>query len=76
MSFPARDLVTSLRSNLCPACGGKKKPRNTLCGGCYFILAPSQRAALYHRVGEGYEEAFADAMKHLKIEQPQFARPS
>jgi hypothetical protein len=60
-----RDLVKSLQSVVCPACGGKKKRGHTFCGRDYFRLTHDMREALYNRLGHGYAEAVADAMEHL-----------
>lgn len=63
--FTPTRLVASLRSIVCPACGGKKKVAQTLCGKDYYALPLPMRTALYKRVGEGYEKAIYDALKHL-----------
>lgn len=47
-------------------CGAHKKPRQTFCIRCYRSLNASQKAALYRRVGEGYEEAHASALTTLR----------
>lgn len=60
-----RALVTSLRSDLCPACGGTKKPAQTLCRLCYIALPRRKRLALYDRLGEGYQEAVTAALDEL-----------
>lgn len=60
------ELIKSLMSEVCPACDKAKQKRKTFCNKCYFKLPKDQRTALYNRVGDGYEEAFADALKTLK----------
>ena len=50
-------------------CGRAKKARQTFCSRCFFNLAPPLRAALYRRVGEGYEEAYAAAVAALDGKQ-------
>ncbi|MBX3396535.1 MAG: hypothetical protein KF841_14330 [Phycisphaerae bacterium] len=65
-----RRLVRSLRSDVCPSCAGKKKGMQTFCGKCYFKLPHAMRKALYDRVGEGYEEAFAAACDKLGVGNP------
>lgn len=73
MSQPdTRDLVRSLRGRLCPACGSVKRARQTLCPSCWSKLPPSFREPLYDRVGAGYEEAFAAAMRNLGVDEPLF----
>lgn len=47
-------------------CGRKKKTRQSFCSKCYFSLPRQLQAALYQRVGEGYEEAHAQARTILK----------
>jgi hypothetical protein len=64
---PAQDLIRSLMSITCPACGGPKRPRQTLCPHDYARLTVLQRRALYKRVGEGYEDALVDAMRKLGV---------
>lgn len=62
-----RTAVTSLRSTVCPHCGGGKKARQTLCGRAYFKLPLSLRKALYSPVGSGYEQAIAKALDYLGV---------
>lgn len=61
----AVDLVNELEGTVCP-CGGPKASRNTFCRTCYFTLPYDMRQALYRRIGEGYQEAYAAAIAHLK----------
>lgn len=65
-----RDLLRSLMSTICPACGNVKATRQTLCRKDYYALPPQTRKALYQRVGEGYEEAIAQAFDALKVIVP------
>lgn len=65
-----RQLIKSLKSELCPVCAGKKKPRHTLCGKCYFKMPAELRNATYAPVGEGYAEAVQDAFIHHDITEP------
>lgn len=58
-------LLRELAGTVC-RCGAKKKSRQTFCGRCYHSLPRSVALALYRRVGDGYEEAYAKALKHLK----------
>ena len=60
-----RTLVTSLRSTVCPACGGAKKGRQTLCLADYRRLPGAMRTALYARLCSGYREAVIEAMNFL-----------
>lgn len=63
------ELILSLNSGLCPACGGQKERHHSLCSGCYFRVPNDKRHALYRRIGRGYEAAFAAAMSEMKAEQ-------
>lgn len=57
--------IRSLCSNKCEGCGGKKKPRTSLCSSCYFRLDKKLQRRLYRNVGGGYEEAYAKAIESL-----------
>lgn len=59
------ELLKSLRGSTCPACGGVKRPRMTLCYGCYKSLPHDAKMNLYKRVGDGYEPAVQFAMEFL-----------
>lgn len=67
------DLLASLRSETCPACGSHKQSRHTLCGTCYRELPQPKRQALYDVVGQGYEQAVEAALIHLSA--PVFIKP-
>lgn len=60
-----RELIDSLRSKTCPACGGPKGERKTVCRGCFGKLDSSARDALYRPLGDGYAEAVDRAMRLL-----------
>lgn len=47
-------------------CGAVKMPRQTFCRRCYRLLPRDLGNALYRRVGEGYEDAYAAACAHLE----------
>src|SRR4051812_40059723 len=61
-----RDLVHSLASKVCPACGGKKSVVHTFCRVDYYRLSRDEQNALYNRVGHGYREAVLAALQHFK----------
>lgn len=63
------ELVESLRSHVCPVCGGGKSARMTMCRRDYKQLPRELQHALYSRVGAGYEEAMKDCMTHFGIEE-------
>lgn len=56
-----RQLVASLRSEVCPMCGGAKASGHTLCRREYRALPHGMKMALYDRLGAGYEEAVKNA---------------
>lgn len=47
-------------------CGRTKQSRMSFCSKCFYTLPKPLRARLYKRVGEGYEEAHAEARAILK----------
>lgn len=61
-SLAAEDLVRELAGDVC-FCGARKTPRQTFCRRHYFALTPMMRAALYNRMGQGYEEAYGAARR-------------
>ncbi len=61
-----RGIAGSFRSTVCPHCGRRKRAKRSLCAACYHNLPRDMRNALYLGFGDGYEEAFADAMQHLR----------
>jgi len=65
-----RVLIASLRSTVCPACGGEKASRQSFCRNCYFVLPRHRRTSLYKRVGQGYESAFHAALQELNVDTP------
>jgi hypothetical protein len=60
-----RDLIASLGSTCCPACGRAKKRAMSFCSNCYYSLSSTLRKRLYARIGSGYEGAFASALEVL-----------
>ena len=48
------------------ACGEEKKTRMSHCRVCYYSLSPTQRRALYRKIGSGYAEAYADSILTLQ----------
>lgn len=65
-----RRLLKSLRGKLCPACGKTKRSGHTFCSQDYYRLRAGDRSALYRQFGDGYEEAFAAAIKQLGVKAP------
>ena len=65
MNERERELVKELAATVC-RCGNRKASGNTFCGRCYFKLPKTTRAALYRRVGQGYEQAYNDAAGYLE----------
>lgn len=68
MTDNEKNLIRSLRSDTCPACGRTKTTAQTFCRSDYFALPEAKRKALYNPLGSGYAEAVEAAMKHLKRE--------
>lgn len=60
-----REILESLGSTVCGACGGVKREKMSHCTSCYYALPQFMRKALYKRFGEGYEEAYEDSLKYL-----------
>ncbi len=58
-------LRLSLKSRVCPMCGGPKKPGHSLCYGDFGSLPKSFQDALYQRFGQGYEGAIVDAFARM-----------
>lgn len=58
-------LVHELARPAC-RCGRVKRPRQTFCSRCFQRLPPALKRALYRRIGEGYEEAYAAAVAALE----------
>lgn len=58
-------LIQELYGTIC-RCGKLKAAKQTFCGPCYFALPLPMRKALYRRVGEGYEQAYAAASEFLE----------
>ena len=59
-----RRMMSELRGQRC-RCGSRKKNGHTFCFRCYRRLPPGNRQALYYPFGEGYEEAYAEAVELL-----------
>jgi len=59
------DLVRELRGIKC-RCGKRKTSGQTFCRGCYYSLSPEIRSMLYRRLGQGYEEAYSEAVRYLR----------
>lgn len=57
-------LIRMLRGVSCQ-CGGKKGEGKSFCMKCYKALTLDMKRALYKRVGDGYEAAYAAAMAFL-----------
>lgn len=46
-------------------CGKRKYKRKSLCPRCFSLLPLELQKRLYLRSGQGYEEAYDDAINHL-----------
>lgn len=56
------EILESLGSETCGACGKAKAPKMSHCRACYFALPTIMRKALYRPFGEGYEEAYEESL--------------
>ena len=61
----ANRLVKELVGTKC-TCGAQKRSKQTFCRNCYYSLPRDTRNSLYNRIGEGYEEAYLNAVEILK----------
>lgn len=63
-----RDLLRSLMCVVCPACGGHKKVKKSLCRSCFNRLPGRMKQDLYQHFGDGYEAALRAALEHLNVD--------
>jgi len=56
--------IEAFKSEEC-FCGRNKKSRMAFCYGCYKSLPHDMQKALYQRMGNGFEEAYEEAVKWL-----------
>jgi predicted amidophosphoribosyltransferase len=63
-----RTALASLRSRVCPACGGRKPSMKSLCITCYHELPKHLRDDLYLLIGQGYEETLISCLHAIKAE--------
>lgn len=61
------ELIRELAGPLC-FCKRVKTPSQTFCKWHYFALPSEMKKALYKRVGEGYEEAYAAAKEFFELQ--------
>lgn len=47
-------------------CGHSKKSGHSFCYRCYKSLPPQMQRDMYQRMGDGYEEAYDEAIKWLE----------
>lgn len=52
----------------CESCGGQKRKNTAFCSSCYFKLPVAQRNLLWNRFGEGFEEAYRNALEWFSRE--------
>ncbi len=64
MNEHQRELLIQLAATEC-RCGQSKAKAQSFCRSCYFSLPQAMRQSLYKRIGQGYEEAHAAAVKSL-----------
>lgn len=61
-----QEAYDDLMSANCKGCGGKKSPRKSFCGTCYRALPGKLKTDLYKLIGDGYEQAYGDSLRHLR----------
>jgi predicted amidophosphoribosyltransferase len=61
----AINLITSLRSEVCPGCGQLKARAKTFCPRCWRALPKDTALHLYRGIENGYAEAVLAALKRL-----------
>ncbi len=64
MNDEQKRLIEALISTKC-RCGNAKASKQTFCRTCYLSLPKQIRQALYKRISQGYEEAYAAAAERL-----------
>lgn len=57
--------LSELKSEEC-FCGKSKKSKFSFCFNCFRELPSDIRKRLYNKIGNGYEEAYDDAIVYLK----------
>lgn len=63
--FAVTPAVRALVKANCDACSQAKERANCFCKTCYFKLPPDMRSALYRPAGNGYEQAYREALAYL-----------
>lgn len=76
MNLDRNQLLLSLASAICPACGKTKRAKQTLCQPCFHRLPGAERARLYDGLGAGYERAVAIALEMLGARQLILPKPT
>jgi hypothetical protein len=66
---PQRQAIKELGSDICAACSGSKKPRQSFCYSCYKSLPATMQQSLWARFGSGYEENYHEAKDWLMQER-------
>lgn len=56
--------ISEFRSEECQ-CGRTKQTRRSFCYQCYASLPPVKQKALFQKFGQGYEQAYDDALLWL-----------
>lgn len=59
-------LIEKLQATTCEVCSKAKDTRKSFCRSCYRKLQPETKEALYRRIGAGYEDTHAQALKELR----------
>ncbi len=60
--------IDLLKSEEC-LCGRTKQARKAVCWSCWKALPQEHQKALYRRIGQGFEEAYEEAVQWLQLYQ-------
>lgn len=58
--------LSDLTGTTCKGCGTNKACGVSFCRRCYRALPPAMRSRLYHLIGNGYEQAYTEALNRLQ----------
>lgn len=70
-----RRYLDVFRSETCEACGAPKHSGKCFCYGCFKSLSTRLQRGLYKRFGQGYEEAYTEALAVLSPTHAPEVRP-
>lgn len=65
-TFEQKFYADELASKEC-ICGNYKTSNFSFCPSCYYLLPDHLKSPLYRKMGDGYEEAYEEAVAALDI---------